>query len=155
VHAPAGGFTSSANAEIISQLRAWWKTHRRGQVFDCNCGFFLKDGSMLSPDAAYVSPEKLAGLSKEEMARILYLAPNFIIELLSRTDTLKSAKEKMEFWVENGVELGWLIDPYRRNVLVYRAGGDVATIAAGAIEGEGPVEGFTLDLAELWRCYEL
>ena len=70
MHPPTGGLTSDGNAEIVAQLRPWWKTHRRGRVFDSNGGFFLPDGSMLSPDASYVLPQKLKGLTKDESDRL-------------------------------------------------------------------------------------
>jgi Uma2 family endonuclease len=155
VHAPTGGFTSDGNSEIIYQLRTWWKTHRRGRVFDSNGGFFLADSSMLAPDAAYVLPEKLKGLGKEDLTRLPRLCPDFVIELLSPSDSVKEAKAKMEWWIENGVALGWLIDPYKRRVFLYRPDIDPVIENGGTVQGSGPVDGFTLDLAEVWRCYEI
>jgi Uma2 family endonuclease len=53
------------------------------------------------------------------------------------------------------VALGWLIDPYKKTVYVYEPGREAATVSGRTVEGSGPVEGFTLDLDELWRCYEI
>jgi Uma2 family endonuclease len=61
----------------------------------------------------------------------------------------------MERWIENGVTLGWLIDPYRKKVYVYVPGSEAAIESGNAVRGQGPVEGFTLDLDEVWRCYEV
>ncbi len=94
MHPPAGGFTSQGNAEIVSQLRSWWKTHRRGRVYDSNAGFYLPDGSMLSPDAAYVLPEKLKGLTKDELTGFPRLCPDFVVELFSKSDSMAETKEK-------------------------------------------------------------
>jgi len=152
---PAGGLTSDGNAEIIWQLRDWWKSHRRGKVFDSNGGFYLADGSMLSPDAAYVSVEKLNGLTKDQLTGFPRLCPDFVIELLSVSDSLASTQEKMERWIENGAKLGWLIDPYVQKVYVYAPGLPPASVAEACINGAGPVEGFELDLQEIWRCYEV
>ena len=58
---PAGMLTGDGNSEIIGQLRNGWDTHHQGRVSDSNTGFFLPDGAMLSPDAAYVLPEQLKG----------------------------------------------------------------------------------------------
>jgi Uma2 family endonuclease len=155
MHPPTGGFTSAGNAEITGQLHAWWKTHRRGWVYDSNGGFFLPDGSMLTPDASYVLPEKLKGLTKDDLTGFPYLCPDFIIELLSKSDSVAKAQQKMNRWIENGVALGWLIDPYKKTVYVYGAGRKATTVSGKAVHGSGPVEGFTLDLDELWRCYEI
>ena len=56
---PTGGSSGLGNSEISYQLRAWWRTHRRGHVYDVDTGFYLPDGSMMSPDAAYVTQEKV------------------------------------------------------------------------------------------------
>jgi Uma2 family endonuclease len=120
VNAPAGGDTSSGNSEIGAQLRDWWKQHRRGRVFDSSCGFFLPDGSVLNPDAAYATAEQMQGLTKEDRKHFLHFTPAFVIELLSASDSLAESKRKMEAWISNGAKLGWLIDPYTRNVLVLR-----------------------------------
>ena len=152
---PAGGFTSRGNVEIVAQLHSWWKTHRRGMLFDSNGGFFLPDGSMLTPDASYVLPKKLQGLTKDDMTSLPLLCADFIIELLSISDSLPKAQKKMGRWIENGAALGWLIDPYKKKVYVYEPDCKAAAVSANAVQGTGPVEGFTLDLDELWRCYEI
>jgi len=155
VHAPAAAATGDGNAEIVYQLRAWWKTHRRGRVFDSSTGFFLADSSMLNPDAAYLLPKTMKGVDRDAMDHFLYRCPDFVIELLSKSDRLTEAKAKMDRWVENGASLGWLIDPYKRRVFVYAPGVEAATVAGDSIQGSGPVDGFTLDLSEVWSCYEI
>ncbi len=152
---PAGGFTSEGNAEVTSQLRSWWKTHRRGRMYDSSGGFFLPDGSMLNPDASYVLPKKLKKLTKDDLTGFPRLCPDFVVELLSVSDSLPKAKQKMERWLENGVSLGWMIDPYKKKVYVYEPGREISVVSGKAILGSGPVEGFVLDLDELWRCYEM
>ncbi len=151
---PAGGFTGDGNAEIISQLRIWWTKHNNGRTFDSNTGFRLPDNSILCPDAAYVSPDKLKGLTRENFSGFPLLCPDFVIELLSKSDRLQETMGKMTFWLENGAALGWLIDPYQKKVFVYQPGKELVTVTGSSIEGIGPVEGFTLDLIKVWRCYE-
>jgi Uma2 family endonuclease len=94
MHSPTGGFTGDGNSEINTQFRNWWKTHRPGRVFDSNGGFFLADHSMLSPDASYVLPTKLKGLTKEDLTGIPRLCPDFVIELLSVSDSVPDAGRK-------------------------------------------------------------
>ncbi len=155
MHPPAGGFTSEGNAEVVSQLRSWWKTHRRGRMYDSSAGFFLPDGSMLNPDAAYVLPKKLKGLTKDDLTGFPRLCPDFVVELLSISDSLPKTQEKMERWIENGAALGWLIDPYKQKVYVYEPGREASAVSGKSVRGSGPVEGFVLDLDEVWRCYEI
>jgi Uma2 family endonuclease len=152
---PAGLFTGHGNAEIIRQLTNWWMTHRAGKVTDSNTGFYLPDSAMLSPDAAYVLPEKLKGLSRSELSGFPHLCPDFVIELLSATDTLPRTQQKMQRWIENGAKLGWLVDPYTHLVHVYEPGKEATAVAGSSVAGTGPVEGFVLDLEEVWRCFEM
>jgi Uma2 family endonuclease len=151
---PAGGWTSSGNQEIGGQLSNWWKTHKRGRVFDSSGGFCLPDGSTLSPDASYLSEQRLKKLPKGALRGFPKVCPDFVIELLSESDSLEALQSKMKDWVANGAELGWLVDPYKRQVFVYRNGRTPECITDNQIAGEGPISGFMLDVAEVWQRYE-
>jgi Uma2 family endonuclease len=148
-----GDDTGRANAEIIRQLGNWWDTHERGAVYDSSTGFFLPDGSNLSLDAAYVLPENL-GPRSGRGPKMAHYCPDFVIELLSSSDRLRKAQAKMNDWMANGATLAWLIDPYQRQVTAYAPNQPPQTISAELIEGIGPVKGFTLNLAKVWRFYE-
>ena len=110
---------------------------------------------MMNPNASYVLPDKLKGLTKDELTGFPRLCPDFVVELLSRSDSVAKAQQKMERWIENGATLGWLIDPHQKKVYVYVPGSETAIESGNTVRGQGPVEGFTLDLDELWRCYEV
>jgi len=154
VNPPAGSSTSSGNNEISRQLGNWWIQHRRGRVFDSSAGFFLPDGSMLNPDAAYATAKQLQGLTREDHAHFLHLAPAFVIEMRSQSDRLANLAAKMETWMANRVQVAWLIDPSAKQVHVYEPGVTPRVEAGGSVAGSGPVEGFVLDLEEVWRCFE-
>jgi Uma2 family endonuclease len=152
---PAGGESSFGNLGIGYQLFAWWKTHKQGCAYDSSAGFHLPDGSMLSPDAAYITAERLASVTREDRQGFPHICPDFVIELLSKSDRRTTAKKKMERWIENGAQLAWLIDPYRKKAFVYRPGSPTLTVTGPLLEGERPVAGLMLNLAELWEYYEL
>jgi Uma2 family endonuclease len=80
--------------------------------------------------------------------------PDFVVELLSPSDTLAKTKRKMETWISNGVELGWLVDPYKKQVLVCEPGKPLSTESGDFVEGTGPVHGLRPDLNEIWQRYE-
>jgi Uma2 family endonuclease len=150
VNAPTGLDSGSGNIEISRQLANWWRQHRTGKVFDSSVGFFLPDGSSLSPDGAYATADQVQGLTNKDRRHFGRFAPAFVIELLSATDSLSEAREKMEAWLVNGVQLGWLIDPYKQNVWIYEAGESPRLETGDSIAGTGPVEGFVLELADVW-----
>jgi Uma2 family endonuclease len=151
---PAGGWTSSGNAEISFQLSSWWSTRGSGRVFDSSGGFRLADGSTLSPDASYVSEERLKKLPKGALRSFPQVCPDFVIELLSESDTLDGLQAKMQDWMANGAQLGWLIDAYERQVFVFRPGKASECVKGAQLAGEGLVEGFVLNLPRVWKCYE-
>ena len=154
VNAPAGHSTGDGNSEINHQLRTWWKKHRRGKVTDSSAGFFLRDGSSLSADAAYVTAEQLAGTSLKDRSQFLHVPPAFVIELRSPSDSLPRCAEKMKGWIANGVQLGLLVDPQTRQVHICEPGASPRVETGSSVAESGPVEGFVLDLEEVWRCYE-
>lgn len=151
---PTGGFTSNGNYEIMGQIYEWHRKHGKGRVFDSGGGFHLADGSILSPDASYISEDRLKILPKGGLRGFPRICPDFVIELVSESDPLQSVKEKMNDWIVSGAQLAWLIDPYHRQVLIFRPGRAVEVVSGDRIAGEGPVDGLVLDLARVSRCYE-
>jgi len=149
----SGGMTSSANSEINMQFGNWSKRHRLGHAL-MHCGFFLSDGSCLSPDLAYISDRQWGALTRDRREHFLRFAPEFVVELRSESDRLRKVAEKMETWIANGVELGWLIDPDAKQVHIYAQECETRVESGRSVAGSGPVDGFVLDLEEVWRCYE-
>jgi Uma2 family endonuclease len=151
---PTGGWTGSGNQEIAWQLTNWWSTHEMGRVFDSSTAFRLPDGSTLSPDASYVSEERLRALPKDALRGFPPVCPDFVIELRSESDSVRELKSKMEDWIANGAQLAWLIDPWERVAYVFRPDSSAEIVSADRIAGDGPVAGFVLDLARVWKRYE-
>lgn len=113
--------------------------------------FILPTGAALSPDAAWVSNSRLSTLAKEQRRKFPPVCPEFVVEVMSPSDRLKTAKEKMEEWIRAGVLLAWLIHGDERLVYGFRPGRDVEEHKGlTKISGEGPIAGFTLDLTDIW-----
>jgi Uma2 family endonuclease len=149
---PAGSESSYRNSEVTAQLRQWAQEDGRGKAFDSSGQFMLDDGSALSPDAAWVSNISLRSVPREKRKEFLHLCPEFVVELMSPSDRLKQAKAKMEQWIANGTQLAWLIDGDAQTVYVYRKHHPVKTHRGIAkLAGDGPVEGFVLQLATIWK----
>lgn len=148
---PTGGETSDQNAEITMQLRSWAKREGTGTTFDSSGGFLLPNTAVRSPDAAWVKKSRLASLSTEQRRKFIPLCPDFVIEVRSPTDSLSLLQEKMQEYLDNGAQLGWLIDPDQRRVSVYRPGVPVEVIENQDIVSGSPLlPGFVLDLREVW-----
>jgi Uma2 family endonuclease len=148
---PAGYESDYRNTDATSQLKVWSKRDGRGRASGCSVQFFLPDGSAMSPDAAWLSNERFAGLTNKQRRQFPPVVPEFIVEVMSPSDRLRAAQRKMRNWIDNGVELAWLIDGDNRCVYVYRQGHEMRQVLnQSQIEGEGPVEGFVLDLTDIW-----
>ena len=117
---PTGWETSDKNSEINFQLRLWAKKDKRGKVAESSGGYKMPNGAVMSPDASWILKERLEKVSPTKRQKFLPLAPDFVIELRSESDTLSKLQAKMEEYIENGVSLGWLIDPTKMRVYVYR-----------------------------------
>jgi Uma2 family endonuclease len=149
---PAALETGYQNSEISAQLRNWAIADGRGVAFDSNTEFILASGAAFAPDASWILKSRLSKLTKEERKRFGRICPDFVIELRSPSDRLPSLRAKMEDWILNGAQLGWLIDPDKRIVFIYRPGKPIQELRkATVIEGEGPVDGFRLNLEAVWR----
>ncbi|MGI8742625.1 MAG: Uma2 family endonuclease [Bryobacteraceae bacterium] len=149
---PAGLESSNQSADLCHQLFKWNKRAKRGIVADSSAEFILPDGAAYSPDAAFVSNEKLATLDQQQRKKFPPIAPDFVIEVLSPSDRLRPAQSKMEQWTANGVQLGWLVDGKRQAVWIYRPHREPERLLAIAeLAGEGPVNGFVADLTGVWK----
>jgi Uma2 family endonuclease len=148
---PTGWETGNKNAEITIQLGIWAKQDGRGKSADSSAGYKLPNGAVMSPDASWILNERLSQVSPAKRRKFLPLAPDFVIELRSESDSLSKLEEKMREYIENGVALGWLIDATARKIYVYSAEKEVETLENPAeISGEPLLSGFVLNLKEIW-----
>ena len=148
---PTGTGTGRTNSELNLQLALWARETNSGATFDSNAGFALADGSMRSPDAAWIAWPRWNALSKEEQEGFAPICPEFVIELRSPSDGLAELQAKMRLWVANGAQVAWLVDPSRKVVEVYRVGREVEVVEGGSVvEGDGVVAGFVLELGRVW-----
>ena len=138
-------------AYVVSELTAWAEMDGRGVTFSSNAGFNLSDGSTLSPDGGWVEAGRLAALTQHQRERFLPFAPDFILEILSPSDSLADLDAKMEQWIANGVRLAWRIDPFAASVAIYQSGGSLVVLEhPEVVEGTGPIAGFQLKMARVW-----
>ena len=152
---PTGFDTGNRNSEINFQLMGWAKRDGTGYVVDSSTLFALPNGARRSPDAAWVSAQRIASLSKAQRQGIPPLVPDFVIELASPSDLeaqrYADLQAKLREYLDNGTRLGWLIEPENKRVEIYRPGGQATLLEAPAtLSGEDVLPGFELDLSAIW-----
>jgi Uma2 family endonuclease len=148
VMAPAGWESSERNGDLAVQIGNWNRQAKLGKVFDSSGGFTLPNGAVLSPDVTWIEKSKFANVS----GRVAFpaIVPDFVIELRSMTDSLKTLQAKMLEYQANGVRLGWLINPQQQQVEIYRLGKPIEILQSPhSLEGEDVLPGFTLDLSSI------
>lgn len=147
---PTGGGTGKRNSDLNIQLGLWNRETKLGFVFDSSTGFKLPNGATRSPDAAWVKRDHWDALTLEQQEQFPPLCPDFVVELQSPSDALADARLKMQEYLENGVQLGWLIAPKIRQVEIYRPNRELEIVQSPAIlSGEEVLAGFVLDLTEI------
>ncbi len=145
---PTGSKTSNLNSEISADFVIWNRQRKLGRMFESNGGFMLPDSSVKSADVAWVENARWNGLTEEQKEKFAPICPDFVLELMSPSDRLADAEQKMRDWIANGCRLAWLIDLKNRNAHIFRADGSQEKIAGfdRSLSGEDVLPGFVLDL---------
>ena len=145
-----GGETGNRNFELSIDFGIWNRQSKWGYFFDSSTAFRLSDTSVMSPDVAGVCKSRWEALTAKERRRFVPLCPDFVLELLSPSDRLTDAQQKMDDWMANGCQLGWLIDPGTKTAYIYQSGHAMKIYSGAALlSGEPTLSGFTLDLDQL------
>ncbi|MFB2893845.1 Uma2 family endonuclease [Aerosakkonemataceae cyanobacterium BLCC-F50] len=148
---PTGGETGNFNSEINADFVIWNRQTKLGKVFDSSTCFKLPNGADRSPDVAWIKQSRWDALTTEEKEKFPPIAPDFVLELMSPTDSLKESQKKMQEYLDNGVKLGWLINRKSRRVEVYRQGKAVELLESPTeLTGEDLLPGFVLNLQFIW-----
>ena len=143
---PTGGETGNLNSEINADFVFWNRRSSLGYVFDSSTCFKLPNGANRSPDVAWIKRERWEALSPQQKQKFPPIVPDFILELMSPTDSLKTTQAKMREYTDNGVQLGWLIVPETKRVEIHRQGNVEVLESPNTLSGERILPGFVLDL---------
>ncbi|WP_107667193.1 Uma2 family endonuclease [Cyanothece sp. BG0011] len=148
---PVGGISGNREADFIIDLGLWNRQTRLGKVFSSSTIFRLPKGGDRSPDAAWISLKRWQSLSREEQEKFPPICPDFVIELRSRTDSLETLQEKMQEYLNSGLQLGWLINPQQQQAEIYRQNQPVEMKTLPTdLSGQEVLPGFSLSLS----CFE-
>ncbi|ANV86534.1 Uma2 family endonuclease [Picosynechococcus sp. PCC 11901] len=151
IMSPATSDTGNRNFNLAAYLWLWSEQDGTGLGFDSSAGFTLPNGATRSPDASWMRREKWDNLSDEEKNSFAPICPDFVIELRSKSDALKTLQAKMVEYLENGVSLAWLIDRQNRTVHIYRPQQSPQILEnPDTVSADPELPGFTLSLAKIW-----
>ncbi len=156
VMSPTGGTAGRKNSRLTQQLRNWADSNGQGEVFDSSTVFVLPNGARRSPDVSWIEQERWNQLTGAQQDGFPPIAPDFVIELVSPSDIKNQRYEdlqlKMQEYLDNGVKLGWLIEPEAKTVEIYKVGQQVKILNnPQTLSGEDVLPGFILDLSEIFE----
>ena len=151
IMSPTGGETGNRNFELYIDLGNWNRQKELGKAFDSSTGFQLPNGAKRSPDLSWITLEKWNALTPDQRRKFLPICPDFVVELVSESDDLKAIENKMQEYLDNGLDLGWLIIPKIRQVQIYRPQQTVEILESPmSLSGESVLVDFVLDLTPIW-----
>lgn len=151
IMSPTGGETGNRNFEIGADFAIWNRQTKLGICFDSSTCFKLPNGAQRSPDIAWIKHSRWQALTPAQREQFPPIAPDFVLELLSPSDTLPATQIKMQEYMNNGVQLGWLIERRTRTAQIYRPGQLVELLKnPSQLSGEAILPGFTLDMSPVW-----
>jgi Uma2 family endonuclease len=146
---PVGGESGNREMELGGELYVWNRQTKLGKIFSSSTIFKLPGGGDRSPDVAWIELSRWAALTNEQRAKFPPIAPDFVLELRSRTDGLIALQSKMQEYLSCGVRLGWLINPKNQQVEIYRLGKETEVLSLPAIlSGEDVLPGFELQIEQ-------
>ncbi|MDF5735008.1 MULTISPECIES: Uma2 family endonuclease [unclassified Nostoc] len=149
---PTGRETGNRNFEMTADFVIWNRQTQLGVGFDSSTCFKLPNGANRSPDVAWIRQERWDTLTLEQKEKFPPIAPDFVLELMSPSDTLRETQDKVQEYIDNGVKLGWLINPKMRQVEIYRLSQPVEILTSPQqLSGEDVLPGFILNLQIIWR----
>jgi Uma2 family endonuclease len=152
---PTGSIGGARDMMLSTEIQNWNKIQKNGYVFGAAAGFTLPDGSVKSPDTAWISKKRWATVPKELREKFAPVCPEFVVEIQSYSDSWQELQNKMRDWIDNGVELGWLIDPFRKKTMIFTPQNlNPDEQDFGVMNGGGVLIDLQIDLNEVFEEYE-
>ncbi|MBU6230711.1 MAG: Uma2 family endonuclease [Cyanobacteria bacterium REEB459] len=149
---PTGSESGYRNADLLGQLWQWNRHMRLGVVFDSSTGFTLPNGAIRSPDAAWIEQTRWDNLSPEQRRQFAPICPNFVLELKSPSDDIATLQAKLQEYIDNGTQLGWLFDPETQTLYCYRAGQPMQLLnQPSTLSGETVLPNLVMDFTLIWE----
>ena len=150
VMSPSGFWSGHRNVKLLKQVANWNDQSLLGEVFDSSTGFRLPNSAIRSPDLAWVEKSRVERLSREAREQFAPFCPDFVVEIASPSDDREALQAKLREYISQGAWLGWLIDPFKREVKIYRPGCVVELLChPSTLSGEVMLPGLTVDLSEI------
>jgi Uma2 family endonuclease len=148
---PAGAEHGEICTRLLSATYVFVSRRRLGRVYDSSTGFRLDPDNCFSADISFVSAGRVASVLPNP-EKFVQGAPDFAIEVLSPTDTIRAVERKIELFFRFGTGLMWFVLPRRRVVRLYTSGTDFTTLdVTGTLRAEPVLPGLSIPVREVFE----
>ena len=149
--APTVNWHGEVESKLVVRVGSHVEAHRLGIV---SCGETLyivrrNPDRVRAADIAFIRQERVPPL--EARQHVMEVIPDLVVEILSKHDTVAEIHDKIEDWLNAGVQMLWIVDPFRRTVTIYQPGCDPTILGEhGFLEGDPVVAGFRCPMADIF-----
>jgi Uma2 family endonuclease len=147
---PAGMRRGDITNRMNFFITAFVYQHKLGKVYTAETGFRLDDDgnpTVRAPDVAFIAFTRLTGVNTASFCPI---APDLVVETLSPDDRAADVAEKIQWWLDRGVKLVWIVDP-EKQVIDIRHGEQIHRLRIGdTLTGGEVLPGFACAVAEVF-----
>ena len=150
IMSPTGSESGKKNSSLLAQVWNWNNKYKLGEIFDSSTGFKLSNSAIRSPDVSWIAISRWNSLTEKQKRGFAPIDPDFIIELMSPTDDLLTAQQKMAEYMSCEIKLGWLINPDEKQVEIYRTKQDKEVLdQPTSLSGETLLPNLIVDLSDI------
>ena len=147
---PPSDWETGFNVGKVNAKVAVWQDANGGLSFAPTVMFNLPGGARYMPDASWITQERYELLLSQKYRSAIDGAPDFVVEVRSRTDRLADGLAKMQEWLDGGARLGWYLDPYAVRAYIFRPGQPVEILDNPVtLSGEDVLPGFVFEVRRL------
>jgi Uma2 family endonuclease len=145
-----GAPQSCITSELHFAVKLFLREHDLGFVMLPDGPTRLMQGLVRMPDLSFVSWDRMPGKAFPDTP-ILPVVPNLAVEVLSEGNTRGEMRRKLKEYFLAGVELAWVVDPYKRTVAVHTAPDAARQLTEKeTLDGGDVLPGFKLPVKDLF-----
>jgi Uma2 family endonuclease len=149
---PTGSIGGARDLDIAFEIKYWAKQNKTGIAFGPATGFTLPDKSIKSPDVAWIRGDRWEQVPRELRKKFAPICPDFVVEVKSESDYWSEQENKMREYINNGCQLGWLIDPNEQTYMIFTPQNtNPEKLPFGIINGGNVLEGLEIDLTTVFE----
>ena len=120
---PAGWPHGSIEANIVTALALFVRTHQLGLILGSSAGYDFPSGDTVEPDVSFLATARIEAGPAPQPGKFIRIVPTLVVEILSPATAQRDRTEKKALYEENGVEEYWIVDPKDRTVTRYHHAG--------------------------------